>query len=252
MLNLASDDNGCRRGIASRACGEGSNSEPGRAVADATPPFVVMLIEEVLDGRAMLSPQALQNKYNLLIAAEAAMPPKRARGRPPGSGRGGRNSTTARPHPVVSPSDGDDSDSGSGSQAFSRSASAVTQYTFPARHMTAEALLCYSAGIGQRLAAKLSLLEFDHSSAALPDGLIHSAAVASDVARVFARHYECVTDAIDQLVAVEEVIARRCTEAQQEIIAPADNADGSSAFPTGSRANASSRGRGRSGRDRNM
>ena len=40
------------------ACGEGGNSEPGRAVADATPPFVAMLFEEILDGRAMLSPQA--------------------------------------------------------------------------------------------------------------------------------------------------------------------------------------------------
>ena len=36
-----------------RACGDGGNSEPGRAVADATPPFVAMLFESILDIRAM-------------------------------------------------------------------------------------------------------------------------------------------------------------------------------------------------------
>ena len=116
--------------------------------------------------------------------------------------------------------------------------------------MTAEALLCYTAGIGQRLAAKVSALDFDQSSAALPDGLVHSAAVAADVARVFARHYDCVTDAIDQLVAVEVVLARRCTEAQEDICAPVDDVQELSAQARAS--HVGRRGRGRRGRGRNM
>ena len=116
--------------------------------------------------------------------------------------------------------------------------------------MTAEALLCYTAGIGHRLAAKVSALDFDQSSAALPDGLVHSAAVAADVARVFARHYDCVTDAIDQLVAVEAVLARRCTEAQEEICAPVDDVQELSAQARAS--HVGRRGRGRRGCGRNM
>jgi hypothetical protein len=248
MLNLASDDDGCRR---IRACGEGGNSEPGRAVADATPPFVAMLFEKILDGRAMLSPQALVLRNAILFAAEVAMPPKRARGRPFGSGRGGRSSTSARSQSNASSSVGDDSDSGSSSRSYSRSGSAVSQYTHTTRHMTAEALLCYTAGIGQRLTAKVSALDFDQSSAALPDGLVHSAAVAADVARVFARHYDCVTDAIDQLVAVEVVLARRCTEAQEDIRAPVDEVHDVSAQARGA-SHVGRRGGGRRGRGRNM
>ena len=178
------------------------------------------------------------------------MPPKRARGRPPGSGRGGRSSTSADFQSNASPAVGDDSDSGSSSRSYSRSGSAVAQYTHPTRHMTAEALLCYTAGIGQRLAAKVSALDFDQSSAALPDGLVHSAAVAADVASVFARHYDCVTDAIDQLVAVEVVLARRCTEAQEDIRAPVNEVH---EISTQDRAlHVSRRGSGRRGRGRNM
>lgn len=183
------------------------------------------------------------------------MPPKRARGRPPGSGRGRRSSALTRFQQDASPDVGGDSDSGSSSHSYSRSGSAVAQYTFPTRHMTAEALLCYTAGIGQRLASKVSALDFDDSSAALPNGLIHSAAVAADVARVFARHYASVADAIDQLAAVESVLARRCTEAQEEIRAPVAHVEELSDLAGSSRVAdlRPVRGRfGRRGRDRNV
>jgi len=90
----------------------------------------------------------------------------------------------------------------------------VAQYTHSVSCMTADALLCYSEGIAHRLASKIAALDFRRRPVGSP---IDSDAIAVDVADVFERYYECVSEALDQLHAVEQEVADRLTDAKETV-----------------------------------
>jgi hypothetical protein len=163
-------------------------------------------------------------------AADAEMPPKRCRGRPAEENRGSRNTADHDEGSV----------SGSSAQSLSSSDDPVAQHIAPANSMTGEALLCYTAGIAQRLVTKIAAIDCSDEPF---KGQMDAAAHTADVAVVLERHYDCVADTIDQLHAVEQVVRHRLAVLEEEMHAPEHS-------KTDLRAIADRRGRGRRGRGR--
>ena len=196
-----------------RACGSSSNSEPGRAVAYDTPPFVAMMLRHC-DGIAMLLPQEGTERDQLRKRLTSKkMPPSHCGQHSRVTGcwfpkvllKKVKRSSIARRNAV----------SGRGIRDELVPPAQVAEDVKAFRTMSSQALLSLTVGVGAQLSSRLAPLSFANLASHDQEGHL---AIVRDVRDVTERQVNAVADAVSHLHALHRVLLCRLADAHEDVL----------------------------------